>query len=255
MGRLENKVAIITGGGGGIGKAAGRLFVDEGANVLLVDRDAAALQQAVTEIGSNRVASCVADVTDGQSTQSYIRAAVERFGGVDILLANAGVEGKVLPITEYDEETFDRVMSVNVRGVWLGIKHAFPEMRKRGGGSIIITSSVAGVRGAPRMSAYITSKHAVIGLMKTASLEGAAHNIRVNTVNPTAVETRMMRSLEEGTLPGNAQLAHDNIAANIPMQRYAEPADIAKIMMFLASDDAAFLTGAVYMADGGSTAK
>jgi NAD(P)-dependent dehydrogenase (short-subunit alcohol dehydrogenase family) len=255
MGRLENKVAVITGGAGGIGKAAGRQFVDEGANVLLVDRDAAALQQAVREIGSNRVASCVADVTDAKSTQDYIRAAVERFGGIDVLLANAGVEGKVLPITEYDEDTFDRVIAVNVRGVWLGIKYAFPEMRKRGGGSIIITSSVAGVRGAPRMSAYITSKHAVVGLMKTAALEGAPHGIRVNTVNPTAVETRMMRSLEEGTMPGNAQLAHDSIAANIPMQRYAQPSDIAKVMAFLASDDAAFLTGSVYMADGGSTAK
>jgi len=255
MGRLDNKVAVITGGAGGIGRAAGKLFVDEGANVLLVDRDAAALRDAVGEIGGDRVASCVADVSDAQSTRDYVRAAVERFGGIDVLLANAGLEGKVLPITEYDEETFDRVMAVNVRGVWLGIKYAFPELRRRGGGSIVITSSVAGVRGAPRMSAYITSKHAVVGLMKTAALEGAPHGIRVNTVNPTAVETRMMRSLEEGSMPGNAQRARESIAASIPLRRYATPGDVAKVLLFLASDDAAFLTGSVYMADGGSTAR
>jgi NAD(P)-dependent dehydrogenase (short-subunit alcohol dehydrogenase family) len=255
VGRLENKTAIVTGGAGGIGRAAARLFVDEGANVLLVNRDEAALQQAVREIRSSRVASCVADVTDAQSTQGYVRAAVDRFGGIDILLANAGIEGKVLPITECDEDTFDRVIAVNVRGVWLGIKYAFPELSKRGGGSIIITSSVAGVRGAARMSPYITSKHAVVGLMKSAALEGAPHRIRVNTVNPSAVETRMMRSLEEGFMPGRARQIHDSMAAAIPLQRYAEPADVAKLMLFLASDDAAFLTGSVYMADGGSTAR
>jgi NAD(P)-dependent dehydrogenase (short-subunit alcohol dehydrogenase family) len=252
VGRLENKTAIVTGGAGGIGKEAGRLFAAEGANVLLVDRDGAALQQAVREIGSSRVASCVADA---ESTRDYVRAAVDRFGGIDILLANAGIEGKVLPITECDEDTFDRVIAVNVRGVWLGIKYAFPELRKRGGGSIVITSSVAGVRGAARMSPYITSKHAVVGLMKSAALEGAPHGIRVNTVNPSAVETRMMRSLEEGFMPGRARQIHDSMAASIPLQRYAEPADVAKLMLFLASDDAAFLTGSVYMADGGSTAK
>lgn len=139
MGRLENKTAIVTGGAGGIGKEAGRLFAAEGANVLLVDRDGAALQQAVREIGSSRVASCVADA---ESTRDYVRAAVDRFGGIDILLANAGIEGKVLPITECDEDTFDRVIAVNVRG-------------------------------AARMSPYITSKHAVVGLMKPAALEGA----------------------------------------------------------------------------------
>jgi NAD(P)-dependent dehydrogenase (short-subunit alcohol dehydrogenase family) len=255
VGRLENKTAIITGGAGGIGKEAGRLFAAEGANVLLVDRDEAAVKQAVEEIGGPRVASCVADVTDAQSTRDYVRAAVDRFGGIDILVANAGIEGKVVPITECDEDTFDRVIAVNVRGVWLGIKYAFPELIKRGGGSIVITSSVAGVRGAARMAPYITSKHAVIGLMKTAALEGAPHRIRVNTVNPSAVETRMMRSLEEGFMPGRARQMHDSMAASIPLQRYAEPADVAKLMLFLVSDDAAFLTGSVYMADGGSTAR
>ena len=174
MGRLDNKVAIITGGAGGIGLQAGRLFAQEGAKVLLVDLHEDALKEAARTIGSDAVRYCAADVTRPDHTQRYIQAAVEQFGGVDILLANAGIEGEVQPITDYAIDTFDKVMAVNVRGVWLGLKYAAPEIAKRGGGSIVITSSVAGVRGAAGVSAYIASKHAVIGLMRTAALEMAA---------------------------------------------------------------------------------
>ena len=254
MGKLEGKVAIITGGAGGIGKAAARMFVAEGADVLLVDRDEAALQTAAREIGSNRVATCIADVTQPDSTQKYVQAAVERFGGVDIYLANAGIEGKVKPIVDYDVETFDQVIAVNVRGVWLGLKYVIPEIAKRGGGSIVITSSVAGVGGLAGVAPYVTSKHAVIGLMRSAALECAPQKIRVNTVNPAPVETRMMRSLEEGLMPGHAEAVHESLRQRIPMGRYGEPDDIARLMLFLSSDDAGFLTGGVYMADGGMTA-
>jgi 3alpha(or 20beta)-hydroxysteroid dehydrogenase len=148
-------------------------------------------------------------------------------------------------------EDFDRVMAVNVRGVWLGLKYAIPEIAKRGGGSVIITSSVMGVGGGANLAPYVTSKHAVIGLMRSAALEGAPLNIRVNTVNPSPVETRMMRSLEEGMAPGQSELAHESTRQRIPLGRYAEPDDIARVMLFLASPDAQFLTGSVYMADGG----
>ena len=127
-------------------------------------------------------------------------------------------------------------------------------MANSGGGSIVITSSTQGVRGSARLSAYNTSKHAVIGLMRSTALEGASSNIRVNTVNPSPVETRMMRSLEAGINPTDTQGTHDRIAASIPLQRYAEPDDIANIMLFLASDESAYMTGGVYMADGGTTA-
>ncbi len=130
-----------------------------------------------------------------------------------------------------------------------------PGAQSAGGGSIVITSSVAGVGGAPGVSAYVTSKHAVIGMMRSAALECAPFNIRVNTVNPSPVETRMMRSLEEGFSPGNAAAAKEMIRSQIPLQRYGMPDDIAKLMLFLASDDSAFITGSVYMADGGSTAR
>ena len=251
--RLKEKVAIITGGAGGIGRAAGRLFVAEGAQVLLADIDEDALRDAVAEIGSNQVSHCVTDVTDLEANERMVALAEERYGGVDVMLANAGIEGQVKPITECDVEVFDRVMAVNVRGVWLGLKSVIPAMQKRGGGSIVITSSVAGVTGTPGISPYNTSKHAVIGMMRSAARECAAMGIRVNTVNPSPVETRMMRSLEEGMAPGAGEEVHAMLEARIPLQRYGEPDDIAKLMLFLASDDSSFVTGSVYMADGGMT--
>jgi NAD(P)-dependent dehydrogenase (short-subunit alcohol dehydrogenase family) len=253
MGRLDGKVAVITGGAGDIGKSAGALFAAEGADVLLVDLNERALETAVAEIGGNRVSYCVADVTRPEDNDKVIAVAEERYGGVDAFLANAGVEGQVKPITEYDVDVFDKVLAVNVRGVWLGLKSTIPAMAKRGGGSIIITSSVAGVVGSPGVSAYVTSKHAVIGMMRTAALECASMDIRVNTVNPSPLEGRMMRSLEEGFAPGEGEAVHDRLKESIPLGRYAEPEDIARLMLFLASDDASFITGSVYMADGGST--
>ena len=198
---------------------------------------------------------CAADVTQPDHTQRYIQAAVEQFGGVDILLANAGIEGEVQPITDYAIDTFDQVMAVNVRGVWLGLKYAAPEIARRGGGSIVITSSVAGVRGAAGVSAYIASKHAVVGLMRTAALEMAAKKIRVNTVNPAPVDTRMMRSLEEGFQPDDPGQAKEMMSAMVPLQRYADPVEVARIMLFLASDESSYCSGGVYMVDGGMTAR
>jgi len=253
MGRLEGKVAIITGGAGGIGRAAGAMFAAEGADVLLVDIGEEQLQEAVNSIGSNRVSYCVADVTQEADNVRMIETASERYGGVDVLLANAGTEGDVLPITEYDPERFDQLMSVNVKGPWLGIRASIPAMAKRGGGSIVITSSVAGLQGTPGIVPYGTSKHAVIGLARGAAKELAAQNIRVNTVNPSPVETQMMRRLESGMNPEAAEEVRENLRNQIPLQRYAEADDIAKVMLFLASDDAAFVTGSVYAADGGYT--
>ncbi|MFW6093078.1 MAG: SDR family NAD(P)-dependent oxidoreductase [Pseudomonadota bacterium] len=254
MNRLQGKVAIITGAAGGIGRAAAALFAAEGASVLLTDTDEAALEEAVAAIGGDRVSHMVADVTRLEDNQAMVRRATERYGGVDVLLVNAGIEGDVKPITEYDEARFDQVLAVNVKGTFLGLKAAIPAMQARGGGSIVITSSVAGVQGAPGVSAYVTSKHAVIGLMRSAAKECAAMNIRVNTVNPSPVETRMMRSLEEGMVPGSAEQAKQAITAGIPLNRYGTPEEIASVMLFLASDESAWVTGSVYMADGGNTA-
>ena len=251
MRRLAGKVAIITGAAAGIGQAAAALFVAEGASVLLVDRDAAALAAAVATIASPRALACVADVAQPAANEAMVRAAIAHFGGVDLLLANAGIEGQVQSIADTDVESFDRVLAVNVRGVWLGLKYVLPALAARGGGSVVITSSVMGLGGGTNLAPYVTSKHAVIGLMRSAALEGAPLNIRVNTVNPSPVETRMMRSLEEGSAPGHAEIARASITKRIPLGRYASPNDIANVMLFLCSADAQFLTGGIYTADGG----
>ena len=260
MARLTDRIALITGGAGGIGQAAAKIFTAEGARVVLVDLDEAALQSVVQSIGEDMASYAVADVTQPEQVQSYVNAAVERWGGVDIFLANAGIEGRLAPITDYPIDIFDQVMAVNVRGVWLGLKYVIPVMRDRGGGSIVITSSTAGISGTPSMSAYGTSKHAVIGLMRAAALECAPMGIRVNTVNPAQIETRMMRSLEEMRVAAaddsevTVEQTKQANAARIPLQRYGNPEEVAKLMLFLASDDSSFCTGGVYMVDGGRSA-
>ena len=260
MARLKGKVALITGATGGIGSAAARLFAGEGARVALVDLDEAALRETVQSIGEDKASYTVADVTQPDQTQTYVNEAVNRWGGIDAFLANAGIEGSLSSIPDYPVDVFDRVMAVNVRGVWLGIKYVVPVMQRRGGGSIVITSSTAGIGGTADMSAYTTSKHAVIGLMRTAAIEGAPSGIRVNTVNPAPIETRMMRSIEEMRVAAlddtsvTVELAKQSFADRIPLQRYGDPTEVARVMLFLASDDSSFCTGGVYMVDGGRSA-
>ena len=237
MARLEGKAAIITGGTGGIGRVAGALFAAEGARVLLVDLDQTALQQVASSIGA-AASYAVADVTDPAQTEAYVATALERYGTVDLFLNNAGIEGDVAPITEYDLDTFDRVMAVNVRGAWLGLKYVMRAMRERGG-SIVITSSTAGLMGTTGMSAYHTSKHAVIGLMRCAAMEGGPHGIRVNTVNPGPTETRMMRSIEDMRIPGRGEEIKHQLERRSLDGRYGEPEEVARMMLFLCSDEAA----------------
>lgn len=252
MGKLDGKTAIITGATGGIGRAAARLFAAEGARLLLVDLDDAALSELARAIGADRADHAAADVSDAEATKAFVAQAVERFGGVDIALLNAGIEGRIAPMAEQTDEDFDRVMAVNARGVWLGLKYAMPEMARRGGGSIVATSSTAGVRAVSRLAPYIASKHAVIGLMRAAAMEGAADGIRVNTVNPSPIHTAMIERLEDVVSPnrGNTQ----PMAQFTPLKRYGLPEEVARLMLFLASDDGSFCTGGVYMVDGGATA-
>ena len=254
MKKLDKKVAIITGGAGGIGKATAIEFLNEGSDVLLFDLNEDDLRNACQEIGSNHISYFTGDVTSLEDNLKAVAIAIDKFGGLDIFVANAGIEGDVRNIEDYDIEKFDKVMAINVKGPFLGLKAAIPALTDRGGGSFIITSSIAGMTGSPQISAYVTSKHAVVGLMKSAAKECADKNIRVNTVNPSPVETRMMRSLEEGFMPGESDQAKDMMKMNIPLGRYGEPEDVAKLMLFLASDDSSFITGSVYAVDGGSTA-
>lgn len=254
MARLSGKTAIITGAAGGIGSAAVRLFLTEDANVLAVDLNQSELERRHANSQSNRLTTCAVDISTREGNAEMAEQAMQAYGGADIFLANAAIEGQVKPLLDYDEEIFDRVMAVNVKGVWLGLRSVIPLMLAGNGGSIVITSSVAGLRGSPSITPYATSKHAVIGLMRSTAKEFASQNIRINTVNPSPVETRMMRSLEAGMNPAAAPAVKERIAASIPMGRYADPEEIAKVMLFLSTDDASWITGSVYTVDGGNTA-
>lgn len=254
MAKLQNKVAIITGAAGGIGRATAKLFLREGAKVLLVDRDEDVLAQMTLEMGA-AVRYQAADVSKLEDTVHYVRCACEAFGGVDVLFANAGVEGKVTPLTELSPGDFDHVWEVNVRGVFLGIKYAAPEIAKRGGGSIVITSSVAGLIGSPGLGAYVTSKHALLGLARTAALELAPQHVRVNTLNPGPIDNRMMRSLHEQAQPADPHAVRAGFEAKIALGRYGTNEEIARFALFLASEESSYCTGGVYVADGGYTAQ
>jgi NAD(P)-dependent dehydrogenase (short-subunit alcohol dehydrogenase family) len=249
MKRLEGKVAIITGGAGSIGKITAQLFLEEGAKVVLVDLDEALLKKTIAELVSTNVIYCTADVTKAADVQRYVNETVKIFGKIDIFFNNAGIEGVVKPIIDYPEEIFDKVIAVNVKGIWLGNKYVLPQMND--GGSIILTSSVAGLNGSANVSAYITGKHAVVGIMRSAAVEAAPRKIRVNSVHPSPVDNRMMRSLEEGFAPGKGAEVKKSLEATIPLGRYAEPVEIAKLVLFLASDDSRFITGTTQVIDGG----
>lgn len=254
MPSVSGKAIVLTGGAGDIARAALQKFVEGGASVMLVDLDEEALRKIAEPYDSSLVRFCVADVTREDDAKRYIADTLQAFGRVDVLIANAGIEGPVLPLAEYDLASFQRVLDVNVVGVFLAIKHVFPVMAQGGGGSIVITSSIMGVSGSPGVSAYTASKHAVVGLMRSCAKEGGEYNIRVNTINPSPVEGRMMRSLESGFMPDDPEAQHAALAEAIPMRRYAEPGDVANMMVFLASEESGFLTGSVYMVDGGMAA-
>jgi len=252
--KLDQKVVLITGAGGGIGVAAVRQFVAEGAKVMMTDMDTQVTQGLVDELGSDRCAAMAVDVTQEDQVKAMVDACVATFGRIDVFVANAGVEGDIGDIASTDVSNLDRVFAVNVRGVWLGLHYVIPVMRDQGGGSIILTSSGAGVKGSPNTACYNASKHAVIGLMRCAAMECGVHNIRVNTVNPGAVETRMITSIEEGFAEAGAPDFRAMVEAVTPLGRYGQPEEIAKMMVFLGSDDSSYCTGSVYMVDGGNAA-
>lgn len=256
MARLENKVAIITGGANGIGKVTAEHFLKQGAKVVLVDLFQEALDEAQEELKAlGEVLTVVADVSKEDDVKKYVKETVDTFGKIDIFFNNAGIEGKIALLTDLAVEDFDKVMEVNVRGVFLGLKYVLPVMREQGSGSVINTSSGAGLMGTPNQVAYGASKHAVVALTKTAALEIADANVRVNSIHPAPVNTRMMRSIEEGTMPGQGESAQEAFTQIIPIGRYGESEDIANLVVFLASDESTFITGSQYRIDGGLGAK
>jgi NAD(P)-dependent dehydrogenase (short-subunit alcohol dehydrogenase family) len=246
---LDDKVCVISGGAGSIGLATARLFVAEGARVLLTDTDENRLRAAVAELGEERAGHHVADVTSEPDVAAGFAAAAERWGGVDVVVSNAGISGPIAPVTEYPVEEFDRVLAVHVRGAFLACKHGLAALRD--GGSIIIVSSVAGLRGDPGVSAYITAKHAQIGLMRSVAKEAAARGVRVNTLHPGPVANSFQSGLEDRLGQVLGRDATEFFDEQIPLGRHARPEEIARAMLYLASAQSSFTTGSTLVVDGG----
>ena len=253
--RLDGRVAVVTGAAGVIGAATIRLLAERGARIVAVDRKAAELKTAIADLPASAQALAVtADVTQEDEVAEYVRAAVAKFGTIDVFYNNAGIEGDVRPITEYPLESFRRVLDVNVVGVFLGIKHVLPVMLKQNKGSIINTASIAGLMGSPLIAVYSASKHAVIGLTKSAAWECTGTGVRVNCVCPGLIDSRMLSTIIQGRNPGNAPTPNDKLVERIPARRLGQASEVASIVAFLASDEASYVSGSHYTVDGGRTA-
>ena len=246
---LAEKVVLITGGAGGLGAQTARSFLAEGAKVALVDISQEALDATAAALGApdDRLITITADVSKDADVKGYVDATVEKWGRIDVFFNNAGIEGKVAPIVDQDVADFDRVIAINLRGSWLGLHHVLPVMYAQKSGSVINNSSIGGLSAGPTpVSPYVASKFGITGITRLAAHESAPYQVRVNSIHPSPANTRMMRSLEDGS-----GLSEDQIAAGIPLGRYAEPQDIANLVMFLGSDQSSFITGSEHRVDGG----
>ena len=253
--RLDGKVAIVTGATGGIGEATAMLFLQLGAKVMLVARSADKLADTLARLEPlGEVEGSLAEAADEEAFAAAVAATIDRFGGLDILIANAGTEGVVKPVEMLSVEEFENTMRTNVTGVWLSIKHCVAPLKSRGGGSIVALSSIAGCIGFPAMAPYIASKHAVYGLVKTAALELGPSNIRVNAVGPGQIDNRMIDSLHKQLAPDDPAALRAGIEATIAMKRYGTSEEVAQLLAFLASDASSYCNGSIYMVDGGYVA-
>lgn len=249
MGILDGKTCIVTGAAGSLGLASARRFAEEGARVMLVDRDRAGLDAALKTLPEGRATAMLADVSDAKETAAYVSATVARWGPIDVLFSNAGISGVIRPVTDYPEDVFDAVMAVNLKGSFLACKYGLPGMRD--GGSIIMTSSVVGVTSDPGIVAYAASKHGLIGLMRTVAKEAAPRRIRVNVVAPGPIDNDFQHNVESGLTRALGTDAGKFLDSVIPLGRHAKAEEVAESVLFLASDRSAFTTGSVLMADGG----
>ncbi|SFJ67063.1 SDR family NAD(P)-dependent oxidoreductase [Thermoflavimicrobium dichotomicum] len=254
---FTNRVVLITGAAGVTGRMIAEKFWKENAFLALVDIDIEGLNDLAAELhlDDERALLIQADVRDEKQVEDYVRKTKEYFDKIDIFVNHAGIEGKVAKIPQLSVEDFDEVYRVNVRGVFLGLKYVIPIMQEQNYGVIINTSSIMGIHGAPCLTPYVMSKHAIIGMTKTAALECADYHIRVNSICPGPIESRMMQSIEAGIVPENPQIARDLFTQMIPFKHYGSAEDLAELVLFLASNRAKYITGSYFVLDGGLSIK
>jgi NAD(P)-dependent dehydrogenase (short-subunit alcohol dehydrogenase family) len=249
MGLVENKTCIVTGAAGSIGLATAKLLASEGAKVVLVDFNAARLAEVAREFDPALMTTCVADITDPAQVRDFILRAVEAFGPIDVLFSNAGNDGPLSPIADYPEDMFDKIIKTHVYGGFYTCKYAVPHMRD--GGSIVIMSSIVGLKGVPGNCSYVMAKHALTGLMRGLSKELGHRGIRVNTVNPGPVDNEFMRTAEKTMSVVLGRDAGAFFDEQIPLGRHAKPEEVAEAVCFLASDRSRYTNGSAIMVDGG----
>jgi len=249
--RLKDRIAVVTGAGSGIGHATARLFAEEGAIVIVADRHGTKAERVAAEIG-RRASAATVDVAKAAEVEALMEGTAARHGRLDILINNAGY-GITGSVVETSEEDWDALMAVNVKGVFLGCKYAIPIMRRQGGGAIVNTASTTARVGIPNRAAYVTSKGAVAAMTRAMALDHVGDNIRINCVGPGTIESPYFTEMLAKAADPAALRA--SLADRQPMGRMGTPAEIARAMLFLASDDASFCTGSTLFADGGWTAR
>ncbi|MDO5701491.1 MAG: glucose 1-dehydrogenase [Bowdeniella nasicola] len=255
--RFDNKAVIITGGAGGIGLYTAIRLASEGAKVALVDVAEEGLKKAkkqlLESVSGAEVITCVADVSNEDDVKAYVAATLEAFGSIDGFFNNAGIDGKRFPLPEYTPEEFERVMTINSTGVFLGLKHVLEQMEKQGSGAIVNTASIGGILGWSSQYGYIASKHAVVGMTRAAAAEFACKGLHINAVAPGGIKTPMAADAMRKLNPEDPEAAERQFAAGIPAGRMGTPDEIAGVVAFLLSEDAAFINGQILVVDGGQT--
>ncbi|GBF74881.1 SDR family oxidoreductase [Paenibacillus sp. 598K] len=258
-GRFKDKIIVITGAGSGLGQAAALRLTGEGAHLSLVDIKMEGLeatkQQLAEAGGAGEMLLLTADVSDENAVQRYVSETMERFGRIDGFFNNAGIEGKQALTEDYDSQVFDKVIDINLKGVFYGLKHVLPVMKQQGSGSIVNTSSVGGIRAVMNQIAYGASKHAVAGMTKDAAIEYAEHGVIVNAIAPGAILTEMVIGSFKQINPQDWQSAAKEFVKDNPAKRLGKPEEVASLVAYLLSGEAPFLTGAIIPIDGAQSAK